>query len=127
MQCKIEGCNRKLVTVKSGLCVAHYHRERRNSAYTAPVDAYHSYPSYSKAHSAVVKARGKASEHLCVNCRGPAKDWALMSLVNAEQDTWTVHKGKWFSQSIWEYSPMCHQDHITLDAVFGIRRDKASA
>lgn len=120
--CKIEDCAAAIFTKKSGLCSAHYFRERRGSKRTTPPEAFHNFPSYTKAHTAVAQARGKASQYPCVICLGPAAHWSLMTLDNAQKDTWTVNKGMWFSNSIWDYSPCCYSDHFMYEQAFGLSK-----
>lgn len=59
-------------------------------------------PGYAARHYRVKKLRGKAAEYACVDCGGPATDWA------------TIH-GTDGSDPFSHYQPMCHPDHNRYD------------
>jgi hypothetical protein len=87
---------------------------------------YHSTPSpsYHNAHLQVKRARGSASEHLCVDCGGPATDWSLSLTIAIDRslpilwEFWTHAKragarrgGRMYCMSIDAYEPRCVPCH----------------
>ena len=58
-------------------------------------------PEYFTLHKQVKRTRGSASEHQCIDCGGPARDWARLH----DKD----------GSDIWDYVPMCHKCHSVYD------------
>lgn len=69
-------------------------------------------PAYSTRHGWVRKARGNASEHTCVECRGQARDWAQL------------HGTTGLSPA--DYQSMCRRCHFIYDDVSGSSRGQPS-
>jgi len=68
-------------------------------------------PGYGAAHRRTMRARGRASEHLCVSCDGPARQWALAVLpIMHDVDT-----GLGYSLDPNDYVPMCISCHYKAD------------
>ncbi len=60
--------------------------------------------AYHRAHHRVRERWGKAKEHLCIDCLGPAAQWATIVTTNSTF-----------------YRPMCVPCHVRLDKV-GVKR-----
>ena len=58
-------------------------------------------PGTSSLHQRVVRKRGKASEHLCVDCGGQAYDWSLTHGENPQEFV--------------SYEPRCRSCHLKYD------------
>jgi len=67
--------------------------------------------SYSTAHDRIARVRGKAIQHKCCSCGGPARQWAYQGsdqeLVN--------EAGLRYSENPDDYAPMCSSCHKRLD------------
>lgn len=61
---------------------------------------------YARTHHGVRDRWGKASEHLCIDCMGPAAQWAKIQL---------------YSRNSTFYRPMCLPCHTRLDKT-GVKR-----
>lgn len=64
------------------------------------------------AHDRVRAVRGRAGTHACVDCGGPARDWALR---HDSQDRRHAPNGRAYSILIEDYQPMCRGCHIRYD------------
>jgi len=71
------------------------------------------YDETRRQHHAVVAARGKASDHDCVCCGRPARDWAFDHRDPAGPVR--VENGRSFSLCIDDYMPMCRPCHMAFD------------
>lgn len=58
-------------------------------------------PEYKKVHREIQKNRGSASEHSCVDCNGPAKDWC--------------HRFDTEPTNVLNYDPRCQSCHRKYD------------
>lgn len=77
--------------------------------------------SYDAVHLRVRAARGPASQHVCVDCGGPAEEW---SYDHADPDEKSETRGNslvTFSTDLVHYVPRCVRDHRAYD------RDKEMA
>lgn len=68
---------------------------------------------YLAAHNRVYRVRGIATEHTCVACSGPAKDWALKHEAGDRQVD--PDNGLAFSPDPEDYQPMCRSCHARYD------------
>lgn len=74
--------------------------------------------SYAGAHSRVTTTRGSASEHLCVDCDGPAKEWSYRGGDPAELlGPGTRKNGAllFYSPNPASYDPLCRKCHQARD------------
>ena len=79
---------------------------------------------YPGAHSRVCVARGKASEHLCVDCGHPAGDWSYDGL-DPQELTSQVHGFVLsYSLNITHYQPRCKSCHTRFDMAVKPRRKR---
>lgn len=70
-------------------------------------------PTYAGAHSALYAERGKADQHLCVDCGGPATDW---SYDNSDPREFTdPATGCAYSPDTSRYQPKCRSCHRRAD------------
>ena len=77
------------------------------------------HPTVHQAHSAVVKARGRADTYPCIECGGPARDWAYQHTSESPLETET---GRLYSDSVEDYEPMCRGCHQKFDNARGAFR-----
>lgn len=57
---------------------------------------------YRAVHARIVNERGRADEHTCVDCHGPARDWSYK-------------RRKGYSTNIADYEPRCTKCHRAYD------------
>lgn len=75
--------------------------------------------TYHQAHMALTKERGLASTHPCIECKGPAYDWAYQHTC----ETPLVNDlGREYSENPDDYAPMCRGCHQKLDYAHGAFR-----
>lgn len=67
------------------------------------------------AHDRVRAAKGHARDHLCVDCGGPALDWALSHDAEETFEAKTTAHGRFYSLDVDDYMPMCRRCHIHYD------------
>jgi hypothetical protein len=71
---------------------------------------------YGGAHDRIVAVRGKASEHSCVDCGGPARDWSLIHDAPDERIAASgCAAGLAYSLDVWAYEPRCAMCHKRYD------------
>lgn len=70
---------------------------------------------YAAAHIRVQRAKGKASEHPCVDCGGPAEDWSYEGGDPEERVELMKGSPITFSLNIDFYNPRCRVCHIAKD------------
>lgn len=117
--CSVDGCTRPHDA--HGFCHKHAYRWRN----TGDPHGFKPRPSgedvylwrgenvgYAGAHRRVKKARGSASEYACVNCSGPARDWAY---DRTDPDEKISEDGMVYSTRIDHYQPMCVACHRAFD------------
>jgi hypothetical protein len=68
---------------------------------------------YAAAHGRVAKARGRASEHRCVDCPSTAQDWSYD--YNDPKELRSNVCGMRYSTKVNCYSPRCKPCHATFD------------
>jgi hypothetical protein len=68
---------------------------------------------YGAAHTRVMRARGRPSEHPCLDCGGPAADWSYNGL--AGEDELVDPRGLRYSPHISDYDPRCKRCHKRQD------------
>lgn len=68
---------------------------------------------YIRAHQRVRRAKGRAHEHLCRECGGPATEWAY---TNDDPAELVDDQGRRYSLDPDRYVPMCYPCHRRLDA-----------
>lgn len=63
---------------------------------------------------------GKAREHTCVDCEGPASEWSLNHDADAlvSNDKYTM--GKEYSLNPEDYSPRCRSCHRKYDGIIPV-------
>jgi hypothetical protein len=109
--CSIDGCAQLQVNSR-GWCAHHYGKWWTHGD---PNWVRTPAANYRAAHRAVVKARGKASEHLCAVCAGPARDWSYDGLdPNDLTGNCDGHELN-FSLDIDRYEPLCTRCHKRRD------------
>jgi hypothetical protein len=77
--------------------------------------------TYEQMHSGLHWARGRASEHSCVDCGGPAKDWAFRYTAGDLQIV--DDRGRAYSERFEDYEPMCRSCHRRFDMLQPDRRE----
>lgn len=68
--------------------------------------------SYYGAHVRLRKERGKARDHRCVDCKGPADEWSLTDRSNVLVD---ARDGSTYSLKLDDYDPRCRSCHRSRD------------
>ena len=72
----------------------------------------HGQQRYNGVHQQLVKVRGRAAEHLCTDCAGPAHEW---SYVGGAPDEELTPDGTPFSYDFSHYVPRCRPCHRQFD------------
>ena len=120
--CKITGCTNDRAIMASGrrsVCAAHYMRKARTGTFREadPIRPItldpEAWVSYTVAHNRVKNARGKASEHSCVDCGGQAGHWSYTG--NALHEFSGDGRGRRWSGDPDDYAPRCITCHRTFD------------
>lgn len=118
--CDAVGCDSQARARSGGLCIKHSARMLRHGTLTLPPRPSGAAVAnwagdgikYKSAHHRVVRAKGKASQHPCELCNGPAQDWAY----NHEDPTpLTAPDGRLYSSKPEFYIPLCKTCHRRLD------------
>ena len=79
--CAVDACVRDDI-YGHGWCYAHYQAWRKhgdpliNKREGQPAQNRKDKPGYTAAHARVRRVRGSASDHICVDCGGPAREWS---------------------------------------------------
>jgi len=124
--CSIDGCDRP--HGGQGYCDAHLRREQTKGH---PGDS-HFRPqrgprrhkvTYQSAHRRVEDARGRASEHTCQTCGGPAREWAY---DHKDKAAVVCPIGRPYSLDIARYVPMCVSCHRRFDRAVAREQGAAS-
>lgn len=130
--CVVEGCENTARTVGPGLCSMHRQRVRAHGTTDAPPPSPNRYrfprrigadstqwkgdqAGYSAIHLRLARIRGRAAEHACVDCAGPAAEW---SYDNTDPDARIADvKGcsVAYSTDLERYVPRCHPCHRNFD------------
>jgi hypothetical protein len=135
--CGIDGCERKATSNVHGAdCRTHESRIRRHGnphsilrrgAKAGKCRAGANHPhwqgdgiGYRHAHARVAKYRGRAAEHACVDCAGPAQEWSYTVGCPRERTQWVGFKGESllvaYSPDPDRYDPRCKSCHSKFDA-----------
>jgi hypothetical protein len=120
--CEIEGCDRpaNVPGTGRGWCQAHYRRWQNWGDVNAPIRRTYmppgDEPGYVTMHVKVSKARGRASDHVCIDCGERAKQWSYdhtddNGLIgsNAGRDNLS------YSLDVDRYEPRCVSCHAAFD------------
>lgn len=117
--CSVEGCTKTAATLD--MCRMHYERarvlgapgepERRRTGPPPGSVSWADDITYKSAHRRVVRVRGSASEHACVDCSGPAVDWSYDHLCPDERQS---ESGP-FSLNPDRYQSRCRVCHRAFD------------
>lgn len=78
---------------------------------------------YAAAHCRVRSVKGRAANHLCVDCGHQALSWTLKygaSQITTEAEG--IYKGTMFSLNIDDYEPRCEPCHRVHDKVYGMKK-----
>lgn len=67
--------------------------------------------SYMSSHNNNRRERGRAAEHVCVDCGDAAKEWALQPGADIEVDD----LGRTYSNDPFDYAPKCYRCHRLQD------------
>ena len=110
--CTVDDCDRYVAA--QSYCDMHYRNWRRNGS---PI-AISREPAmdYKAVHQRLRTKRGKAADHLCVECFGPAKEWAYDHTDPHPLTDW-VEGRSWvtYSADLDRYHPMCIKCHRNMD------------
>ncbi|AIY32482.1 hypothetical protein PBI_MIAZEAL_128 [Mycobacterium phage MiaZeal] len=116
--CSIEGCDRQ--RKYSEWCQTHYHRWWRTGSLEILPKPVREDLTYFGAHGRVKAYFGSATQYLCVECGGPAAEWAYDGTDPSERSSTVNFEGKDYpvSYSVWPefYVPMCFGCHRLRDA-----------
>jgi hypothetical protein len=107
--CVIDGCDR--LARAYSLCTGHRSRAGRGDLRPDVPLGVRAPLTYSGVHQLVSRTLGPASDHLCIDCLGPANEWAY---DGADPDE-VVHEGRRFSRDVQHYMPMCIPCHRRFD------------
>ena len=111
--CNAPGCENKHYA--NGWCSKHRMRMKRHGTLeNINKEPRTSTPKYKAIHRRLWKARGKASEHLCVACGEPAEHWALIK-ERVERMVYCEDEGWAYSYDLNDYDPMCVKHHTLMD------------
>jgi hypothetical protein len=121
--CQVEGCSEP--HFGKGYCRKHYRRFEKygDPSFKPPARSGESHPhwtgdavTYAAAHTRLRKERGKASEHLCVDCGKRAAEWSYIGSASDERVE-VDRRGKRlpFSADPKYYAPRCHSCHVLFD------------
>lgn len=98
--CTVDDC--EAPHMARGWCTMHYHRWYTHGDHLAVTTLRTNTPTYRTVHARLVAARGKASSYACVECGGPASDWAFDEPTG-------------YSTDLARYRPMCRSCHFRGD------------
>lgn len=106
--CKIAGCPRPAAV--HGWCKSHNARHwTTGQVGDALIKAQKpdGYVGYGQARRVLNQIRGKAKEHLCVECPKTATRWTLCADAPVLRETVGQYRGLPFSDNPWQYDPRC--------------------
>jgi hypothetical protein len=129
-RCAIDDCESPAFRLRHGLCLMHNgRRQRTGDPLAAPKRgraAWLDHVGYYPAHQRVVRERGPAHTHPCVDCGKPARHWSYEDGDPAEI-LWE-ERGLRYSLDLAYYSPRCVRCHWDRDvAIRRGRCDRARA
>lgn len=70
---------------------------------------------YAAAHYRVQSARGRASDHPCADCQGPARDWSYEGGDPLERVEMVKGSPRRYSLDVSLYEPRCRSCHLSKD------------
>lgn len=116
--CSVEGCEKGAQA--RGLCTKHYQRMRirgTTDAWSPPKGEESpgwvgGEATYRTVHSRLVAARGKASNHECVDCGDTAREW---SYDHTDPESKHDDRGGDYSVDLDRYEPRCRTCHFYFD------------
>ena len=116
-ECSVDGCERPLRGGGHGWCNAHYARWRKYGDPLHPFSEHgHRWTGdsvgYIGAHRRIRAIKGAASEHLCIECGKPAKQWAY---DYKDPDPKEDPRSGPYSTNPERYQPMCCRCHKRFD------------
>lgn len=111
--CVMNGCERPYYG--NGFCNLHWLRSRRGQDLDVAPRHLREVTTCSGAHQRVYALWGRAADYLCIQCGGPAKDWAYDGTDPNQGYGVIGAQGEWHYQyfSSWPefYMPMCRRCH----------------
>jgi hypothetical protein len=120
--CSVPSCDKPATRDMLQLCEAHYIRKHRHGTTMPSVPLGGARPKrqrenvkYRGAHKRIERTWGKARNHSCLGCGGPASQWAYDYTDPDERSE--IVSGKPMAYSQWPefYMPMCSSCHLTKD------------
>jgi hypothetical protein len=113
--CTIHDCD--TLAVAHGYCDRHYRNWRRHGDPARPPLSQ----TYDAVHDRLRRANGPASQHLCIQCFDPAREWAYL---HDDPNPLTEWMAKGQSRPSWvtystdpsRYQPMCVRCHRNMDS-----------
>lgn len=107
------------------ICSMHRERLKANGS-VGTVEARHELPSnsYRSAHARIQSRRGEASQHPCVDCSQPAREWSYKGGSSGEQSEYLNANTPWregdiaYSSNPDDYDPRCKSCHNRHDRKF---------
>lgn len=107
--CAADGCDEE--RRKTIYCAFHYQRVRKGVPLDQPLRGGE-HVKYAAVHLRVQAAKGKASEHRCVDCGAQAQEWSYNNSGIKEQQDATGR----YSTDLDQYDPRCKPCHRRFDA-----------
>lgn len=127
MECSIDGCSRNARYKATGWCQTHYHRYWRTGSTDDPVPGFpRTDLTYFGAHARTKAYFGSATKYTCIQCGGPAGEWAYDGTDPSERED--IAQGRYrVVYSVWPefYMPMCTKCHRTMDCAARFLRREA--
>lgn len=111
--CNFKGCQRPHQA--KGWCSRHYQQILEGKQPTKILPYRDESVSYEALHTRIKRARGRAAQYNCVECDGPADDWAYTYGCPRETQS---PRGP-YTTDISRYQPMCRSCHRSFDNSVG--------
>lgn len=133
-RCQIGGCDKPVEARR--LCSQHYKRWQRHGdpRMVLPLNTFKpgalhpnwagTEPGYRAAHFRLRRTRGPASQHPCIHCGEPAREWSydhqdpneLIDVVETHPNVWAILA---YSVDFSHYQSRCNRCHQLLDKATG--------
>jgi len=110
--CKVEGCDR--LAHGHRMCGMHYLRWYSHGDPLATPERRVDTAGYDAAHSRVMRDRGRAKEHPCVDCGAQGQHW---SYQHTDASQLFSPSGQPYSLDGSHYAPRCVKCHVAFDRV----------